>query len=868
MNQPSLIGQTIDNGRYEIMRLIGEGGMGRVFEARQIKVNRLVAIKVLHSHWARDPRLVERFKREALTASQFRHPNTVMMHDYGTTEDGDLFIVMELLKGQSLLSLIEKEGKLSCERAFHIMEQVCGAIIEVHRANVVHRDIKPDNIQVDPREGHPDFVKILDFSIAKLVSDNSIADAKASLTLQGAVFGTPHYMSPEQVRGKPLDQKTDIYAMGVILYQMISGEVPYNEESPQAVMMAHLTSPVPDLKQNFPKLNIPLEVSELIKDCMQKDPKLRIQTSEILLQKIRDIQLKLEIEKKNREKSTPVFKTKETVMDLSRIDAGLSDHLTPLPTDQDHQAPPTDPSVISVDSKFLPATSVSTEDALLPATAIIQNVEMQASSSAEPTIPNPVVQQNTEQNLNTGFDEKETLNALDTSNVAEESAADKETIILRNHRLDELKNYAPEALRSKSEDHAENHQKDLIEDSKITNMATNVESNHQIELPKTTPLFSYEDVHEIRSIYQEEAAKVEAATAQVFNEAQTFKLDEPVSSSKLLNQAFAENQTPIILEAHEAQNPQASQSKSSAKNQASLIQQPTGVFEQIEPQKKNNLMWVIASIVIALISAFVFFLIQDQNQKKPEVISFSHPITIRIDSLPAESEIWIKDKMIAKTPYDFTFKSVAEIDSVIILKSEGYQDRLVQLPKSNQNLSKVYELSAKAKIEIESVPQGAIVFANQKELGKTPLMYELILPKDKEKKMINLELQLAGEKIETQVQLKPMLEGIEKVLVDFNQLKKSKNLPIKKDDSKKEEINQKNDNKQLDPKKIEPKQVDLKSSDLKKNDPKEAKQTETKTETKTESKQNTPKQQVPELQPTPEKNIKKVPDLEEELEKH
>ena len=292
-----LIGQTIDRGRYEVLRVIGEGGMGRVFEAKQVNIGRLVAIKVLHRHWAQDPKLLERFKREALTASQFRHPNTVMVYDYGETERGEFYIIMELLQGQSLLSLLDQEGPLSLDRTLKIIEQVCGALSEVHRCGVIHRDLKPENIQIDPRDGHPDFVKLLDFSIAKIVNDNTLSEAnKKALTLQGAVFGTPQYMSPEQVRGKPLDHRTDIYALGVIFYQMLTGHVPFASETPQGTMMAHLTDPVPDPCALFPELEIHPEASRLIQDCLIKDPKKRVESSEELSRRVKELAARLELE--------------------------------------------------------------------------------------------------------------------------------------------------------------------------------------------------------------------------------------------------------------------------------------------------------------------------------------------------------------------------------------------------------------------------------------------------------------------------------------------------------------------------------------------------------------------------------------------
>ena len=309
----NLVGQTIDHDRYEILRVIGEGGTGRVYEAQQKRVHRRVAIKVLHNHWITDPKLVKRFKQEAFTASQLRHPNTVMIIDYGETETGDLYIVMELLKGQSLLSLLEQEGPLSIDRALKIIEQTCGAVSEVHRCGVLHRDLKPENIQIDPRDGHPDFVKLLDFSIAKLVNNDVISSVSANqnLTLQGAVFGTPQYMSPEQVRGKELDERTDVYALGVIFYQMLSGFVPFYENTPQGTMVAHLTDPVPRFEDRVPHLDIHPMAAQLVYDCLEKDPDQRVSSSDDLMQRLLELKLIIQKEAKLKEASenSPVGET-------------------------------------------------------------------------------------------------------------------------------------------------------------------------------------------------------------------------------------------------------------------------------------------------------------------------------------------------------------------------------------------------------------------------------------------------------------------------------------------------------------------------------------------------------------------------------
>ena len=354
----NLVGALIDQGRYEILRVIGEGGTGRVYEARQVSIDRLVAIKVLHNHWVTDPKLVKRFKQEAFTASQLRHPNTVIVIDYGATERGDLYIVMELLKGQSLLSLLEREGPLPIERALKIIEQVCSAISEVHRCGILHRDLKPENIQIDPRDGHPDFVKLLDFSIAKLVNNDVISSVSAdqNLTLQGAVFGTPQYMSPEQVRGKTLDERTDVYALGVIFYQALSGFVPFYENTPQGTMVAHLTEPVPRFEERVPHLSIHPEAAQIVYDCLEKDPKDRIASSDDLASRLADLRAQLQQEAKVREAidHQGLGETLRFTSDSSEPTLSNAAQETAVESDQVSDQSDTSPEG-SISSRFLPS---------------------------------------------------------------------------------------------------------------------------------------------------------------------------------------------------------------------------------------------------------------------------------------------------------------------------------------------------------------------------------------------------------------------------------------------------------------------------------------------------------------------------------
>ena len=217
------IGRTLAR-KYQVEALIGEGGMGKVYRARQLALDKVVVLKVLRHTLLGDDRTVARFKREAKAASRLNHPNSISILDFGQTEDGALFIAMEFVPGQDLHTVLSKDGPLPEPRIVRIVSQVLSALYDAHNAGVIHRDLKPENIMVEQRRNEPDFVKVLDFGIAKI--QDAEGDGPA-LTRTGFVCGTPEYMSPEQARGATLDHRSDLYAVGVILYQLISGRLPF-----------------------------------------------------------------------------------------------------------------------------------------------------------------------------------------------------------------------------------------------------------------------------------------------------------------------------------------------------------------------------------------------------------------------------------------------------------------------------------------------------------------------------------------------------------------------------------------------------------------------------------------------------------------
>jgi len=224
-----MLGRTIASA-YRIVELTGVGGMGRVYRAEQLALGRSVAIKVIHPQLSNDDLFAERFYQEARAASALNHPNTVSVIDFGRTEDGMHYLVMEYLQGQDL-SQVLLAGPLSIARACAIGVDMLSALSEAHVNGIVHRDIKPENLFVEHLRSGRDVVKVLDFGIAKLATERSTTSTHGD-----ELVGTPEYMSPEQVRGEPVDGRSDLYATGVVLYELLTGKVPFLGASPQQTM--------------------------------------------------------------------------------------------------------------------------------------------------------------------------------------------------------------------------------------------------------------------------------------------------------------------------------------------------------------------------------------------------------------------------------------------------------------------------------------------------------------------------------------------------------------------------------------------------------------------------------------------------------
>jgi serine/threonine-protein kinase len=272
--QDPLVGRVL-GGHYRITALIGQGGMSRVYKATQAPLDRPVALKLLKDD-SKDPSLHKRFLFEASVTSKLTHPNTIRIFDYGA-DQGLLFFAMELLRGCTLSEALKREGRFTEERTVHIARQICRSLREAHGQGLVHRDLKPSNLYLLEQE--TDFVKVLDFGLVKVFSGEE--DLSLQLTAGGLVMGTPHYMAPEQARGKPCDQRADVYSLGIVLYQMLAGRVPYDGASMVDVHVRHATEAVPMLRL------VNAEVSEqmegVVARCMAKKPEARFQNMDEVL---------------------------------------------------------------------------------------------------------------------------------------------------------------------------------------------------------------------------------------------------------------------------------------------------------------------------------------------------------------------------------------------------------------------------------------------------------------------------------------------------------------------------------------------------------------------------------------------------------
>jgi serine/threonine-protein kinase len=286
-----LLGRTIDE-RYTLTSLIARGGMGKVYRAEQAPLGRLCAVKVLQPSYngEADPEFERRFFLEASISSKLTHPNTVTIFDYGRTEDGIYYMAMEYLDGRTLHKAIKEAGWFDEERTMHVAKQICRSLREAHGRGVIHRDLKPANVFLTSHGDEPDFVKVLDFGLVKMVGEPtdglggpSGPRADDQLTQTGLFMGSPKYMAPEQIQGERVDARTDIYSLGIMMYEMLCGKVPFDRTNSVNILMAHVHERPPTMHEMNPGVQISPPLEELVMKCIAKTPDQRPSSMDELL---------------------------------------------------------------------------------------------------------------------------------------------------------------------------------------------------------------------------------------------------------------------------------------------------------------------------------------------------------------------------------------------------------------------------------------------------------------------------------------------------------------------------------------------------------------------------------------------------------
>lgn len=284
----SLIGQVFAD-KYEIIGVLGEGGMSIVYKARHRYMDRLVAVKLLHEHLVNDKSAVARFEHESKASSSLSHQNIVTVHDFGMTKNGQAYFVMDCLDGHSLSEILEKQGTVPLSEAIQIFKQTCDGLEHAHKKRVVHRDLKPSNLVLMKNEDGSMLVKIVDFGIAKLLPVDGVS--RQNITVTGEIFGSPLYMSPEQCNGKSLDQRSDIYSLGCLMYETLSGVPPIIGDSFVNTVVKHINEAPPPFSQTAPDAQIPPQVEACIMKCLAKNPEDRYQSAAEVRQSLLDAAL-------------------------------------------------------------------------------------------------------------------------------------------------------------------------------------------------------------------------------------------------------------------------------------------------------------------------------------------------------------------------------------------------------------------------------------------------------------------------------------------------------------------------------------------------------------------------------------------------
>jgi serine/threonine-protein kinase len=355
----------IIRNKYEILARIGIGGMGAVYKGRHVTFNEFCAIKVVNDSIAGDANFLQRFQTEAVVTRKLRHPNAVRVDDFDYTDDGRPFIVMELVEGRNVGEVLQAEGPLRVPRAVRIATQAARALGAAHKLGFVHRDIKPGNIILTVDEQGEETAKVLDFGIAKL--RQAAGDTQTGMTMTGMVVGTPLYMSPEQFMGKKageeIDGRTDLYSLGVVLYQMVTARLPFEGETLYSIMMQHMQGTVRPPDELVPELNIPPALSKVILKSIDKSRELRFQSAEEFIAALdqvggatpSSVRVEVPVAGVSSAAPTPASKVSEIVPTPP----------TPLPI-RSHQAPPSTASVIVQSPSVTPAPNVPSAPSTQP----------------------------------------------------------------------------------------------------------------------------------------------------------------------------------------------------------------------------------------------------------------------------------------------------------------------------------------------------------------------------------------------------------------------------------------------------------------------------------------------------------------------